>query len=182
MLTFINGATTQFENYKQLADKAIAQLTDKNLHYAENTYSNSIAIIIQHMYGNMLSRWTDFLKTDGEMEWRNRDAEFEITNATKAQLLQQWETGWNCLFTALKALTDNDLNTIVYIRNIGQTVQDAIIRQLCHYSYHVGQIVFIAKIITNENWQNLSIAKNESAAYNKIHFENEKSIKHNNFK
>ncbi|MBL7728168.1 MAG: DUF1572 family protein, partial [Dinghuibacter sp.] len=127
---------------------------------------NSIAITVQHLWGNMLSRWTDMLTTDGEKEWRNRDAEFEQAITTRAELLERWEAGWNCVFSTLTSLTPADLDTIIYIRNMGQTVTDAISRQLCHYSYHVGQIIFMGKLQAAGNWASLSIPKGNSQAYN----------------
>jgi hypothetical protein len=173
---FINNAILQFEYYKGLAEKTFAQLIEKQLFEAP-LESNSIAIIVQHLSGNMLSRWTNFLTTDGEKEWRNRDAEFELHLQTKVELLQTWEKGWRQLITTLKSLTDADLETIVYIRKIGQTVQDAIARQLCHYSYHVGQIVYIGKMLKQKDFVSLSIPKNTSVAYNAEKFEKEKSVK-----
>jgi hypothetical protein len=177
MQSIITNAIKQFEYYKSLGDKTIVQLTDDQLFVRPSAASNSIAIIIQHMSGNMLSRWTDFLTTDGEKPWRNRDAEFDDIIIQKTELLQHWEKGWTCLFNALNSLTENDLMTIIYIRNMGQTVADGIVRQLCHYSYHVGQIVFAGKLL-NDHFENLSIAKNASSAYNAGKFAQEKTIQH----
>jgi hypothetical protein len=183
MSQFVNGAIKQFEYYKQIAQKALEPLSNEHIHFTYNEESNSIAIIIQHITGNMLSRFTNFLITDGEKDWRNRDAEFEKNIlVSKDKLIEHWLKGWDCLFAALQKLTDDDLQQIVYIRNIGQTVQDAITRQLCHYSYHIGQIVYIAKMIQNNKWESLSIAKNQSDNYNKEKFNQEKSIKHFNDK
>ncbi len=177
MQTILTNAIKQFEYYKTLGDKTIAQLTEAQLFVKPSSGSNSIAIIVQHMSGNMLSRWTDFLATDGEKEWRNRDAEFEDTITEKKALLDSWDKGWNCLFTTLHNLTEDDLMTIVYIRNMGQTAVDAIARQLCHYSYHIGQIVFIGKLL-NDDFESLSIPKNNSSQYNAEKFAQEKSIQH----
>jgi hypothetical protein len=127
--------------------------------------------------GNMLSRWTDFLTTDGEKEWRNRDAEFEEILKTKTELLAHWEKGWQCLFDALNSLQPKQLNEIIYIRNEGHTILEAINRQLAHYPYHIGQIVFYAKMIKKSEWQSLSIPKNKSISYNSDKFSQEKSIK-----
>lgn len=163
-----------FAYYKSLADKAIDQISEKDLFISPNPESNSIAIIIHHMAGNMLSRWTDFLNSDGEKEWRNRDEEFEAWNESKENILKAWQEGWKCLFDAINPLTDNDLNKIVYIRNEGHTVQEALLRQIAHYAYHVGQIVFLAKALKGEGWHSLSIPRNASKDYNKEKFDSEK--------
>ncbi|HMG15182.1 MAG TPA: DUF1572 family protein [Saprospiraceae bacterium] len=173
-LTFMQSSKKLFQYYKSLGDKAMAQLNENDLFTRPNEESNSIAIVVQHLYGNMLSRWTDFLNTDGEKESRNRDQEFEDWMKTKAEVMDAWEKGWKCLFDALDPLTENDQDKIVYIRNEGHTVQEAILRQIAHYSYHVGQIVFLAKALKGEGWQTLSIAKNASKDYNKVKFEGEK--------
>jgi hypothetical protein len=175
---FLNSAIKQFEYYKLLGEKTFDQLQDEKLFWQYNAESNSIATIVKHLHGNMLSRWTDFLTSDGEKEWRNRDAEFENDIQTKEQVLEFWNSGWQCLFDALKNLKETDLNKIIYIRNQGQTVTEAINRQLCHYSYHVGQIVFIGKMICNQNWQSLSIPKGNSSQYNAQKFAQEKHIEH----
>ena len=153
--------------YKQLGDKTFDQLNDADLHFQPNEESNSIAIIIQHTAGNMLSRWTDFLTTDGEKEWRNRDTEFEEQHLTKTQLVAFWQKGWDCLLNTLNSLTEEDLLKTIYIRSEGLLVIDAINRQLAHYPYHVGQIIYLAKIIKNKDWQTLSIAKNYSEQFNR---------------
>lgn len=178
MSNFLNSAIKQFEYYKLLGEKTFNQIDEEKLFWQYNTESNSIAIIVQHLWGNMLSRWTGFLTTDGEKDWRNRDAEFEKSITSKNELIQKWNEGWCCLFTALNSLTDDDLNKIIYIRNQGQTVIDAINRQLCHYSYHIGQIVFIGKIIANEEWHSLSIPKVNSKIYNQEKFEKTKHNEH----
>ncbi len=165
--TFLHSAIKRLNYYKDLGDKTFTQLTDDDFHYQPNEASNSIAIIIQHTAGNMLSRWTDFLTSDGEKEWRNRDTEFEEQHLSKQQLIELWDKGWHCLLDALNALTEDDLLKTIHIRSEGLLVVDAINRQLAHYPYHVGQIIYVAKIITNNNWQNLSIAKGNSAQFNK---------------
>lgn len=177
MSNFLNSAIKQFEYYKLLGEKTFNQIDEEELFWQYNTESNSIAIIVEHLWGNMLSRWTDFLTTDGEKDWRNRDAEFEKSITSKNELMQKWNKGWHCLFAALNSLTDDHLNKIIYIRNQGQTVVDAINRQLCHYSYHVGQIVFIGKMIA-ENWSSLSIPKGNSKTYNQEKFEKPKHNEH----
>ncbi|MBL7884334.1 MAG: DUF1572 family protein [Bacteroidia bacterium] len=152
-----------FKNYKTLAEKSFSQLSDtSHFHYSPHKESNSIAVIIKHMSGNMVSRWTDFLITDGEKETRNRDAEFVSGTETREELLMAWEKGWTILFNTLNSLTANDLIKTVTIRGEGLTVFQALNRQIAHYSYHVGQIVFLAKQIKNEQWQSLSIPRNKS--------------------
>ncbi len=163
---FLQSTIKRLSYYKELGDKTFAQLTDADFHYQPNEASNSIAIIIQHTAGNMLSRWTDFLTSDGEKEWRNRDTEFEEQHLSKQQLIEFWEKGWQCLLDALNALTEDDLLKTIYIRSEGLLVVDAVNRQLAHYPYHVGQIIYVAKIITSNNWQNLSIAKGNSSQFN----------------
>jgi hypothetical protein len=182
MSLFITNAVKQFEYYQSLGTKTIDRLTEDELLFQPQPEANSIAMIVQHMVGNMLSRWTDFLTTDGEKEWRNRDEEFAIKNHTKENLLAYWSKGWDCMYDAIKPLTDEDLQKIIYIRNLGQTAQDAIARQLCHYSYHIGQIVYIGIMLKNKDWESLSIPKNKSADYNKALFDQEKTVKHFNDK
>ncbi|MBP6023226.1 DUF1572 family protein [Ferruginibacter sp.] len=164
---FLNSAIKRLSYYKELGDKTFTQLNDADFHYQPNDTSNSIAIIIQHMAGNMQSRWTDFLTTDGEKDWRNRDTEFEAQQLSKQQLIELWNKGWQCFFDALQSLTADDLLKTIHIRSEGLLVVDAINRQLAHYPYHVGQIIYVAKIITNNNWQNLSVAKGQSDEYNR---------------
>ncbi len=168
----------QFMLYKQLGEKAIAQLDDTELNWQANEDSNSIANIVKHLWGNMLSRWTDFLTTDGEKPWRERDAEFEPKAMDRATVMKLWEDGWQCLFAALDSITDEDLGRIIYIRNEGDTVLSAINRQISHYAYHVGQIVYVSKLRVKEDWQSLSIPRNKSAEYNAGKFEQEKSERH----
>ena len=141
-------------------------MSDADFQYRPNEESNSIAIIIQHMAGNMLSRWTNFLTEDGEKEWRQRDDEFEIHDYNKLQLLNLWEKGWLCFLTAIEPLTKKELKQTIYIRKEPLLVIDAINRQLAHYPYHVGQIVFLGKMIQGHNWKNLSIPKGDSQVYN----------------
>ena len=156
---FLESAVKRLGYYKELGDKTLAVLSTSDFYFAPNEESNCIAIIIQHLSGNMLSRWTDFLTSDGEKELRNRDQEFEMNDATKEQLVSLWEKGWACCLSAINSLTEADLMKIIYIRNEALTVTDAINRQLAHYPYHVGQIIYIAKMIKNENWVSLSIQK-----------------------
>lgn len=172
---YLNSALKLFAYYKKLGDDAMAQIDDEKLFFQVNEDANSIAIIVQHLAGNMLSRWTDFLTTDGEKEWRNRDAEFETNITNKQDLLAYWNSGWQCLFTALEPLTSSDLDKIIYIRNEGHTVLEAINRQLAHYPYHVGQLVFLAKLLAADKWKSLSIPKNKSQEYNQEKFSKERS-------
>lgn len=175
---FLHSAIKQFEYYKSLGDKTIAQLPDEALFWQYNAESNSIAIIVKHLYGNMLSRWTDFLTSDGEKEWRNRDAEFDNDINTRQDLLAKWNEGWACLFNALQSLTTDDLEKIIYIRNQGHSVIEAINRQLAHYPYHIGQIVFIGKMVVDNKWQSLSIPKGNSSVYNADKFAQPKQRTH----
>ncbi|MCL9804561.1 DUF1572 domain-containing protein [Flavobacterium amniphilum] len=174
---FLESAKRLFLYYKTLAEKAIGQLEEDQLFFAANEDTNSIAIIVQHLAGNMLSRWTDFLTTDGEKDWRNRDGEFEENYKTKSELMAFWAKGWDCLFDAVNSLQPAQLSEIVYIRKEGHTVMDAINRQLAHYPYHVGQIVFYAKMLKKSEWESLSIPKNKSNDYNADKFSKEKSIR-----
>ena len=174
---YLENIKKQFFYYKTIAEKAMEQLEPEQLFIVANEDSNSIATIVKHMSGNMLSRWTDFLTTDGEKKLRNRDSEFDESIKTKGELLGFWNNGWICLFDAINALKSEDLLKIIYIRNEGQTVVEAINRQLAHYPYHIGQIVFYAKMLKNGNWHSLSIPKNKSNDYNTDKFSKEKSIK-----
>lgn len=164
---FLSSVIKRFKEQKTLGDKTIAQLTDADLHLMPNPESNSIAIIIQHLHGNMLSRWTNFLTEDGEKEWRKRDDEFEIHSNSKNEILQLWNAGWAACLVALESLTDDDLSKNITIRTQPLTVVDAIVRQLAHYSYHVGQIVYLGRWIKGTDWVSLSIPKGQSQQYNK---------------
>ncbi|UKB78837.1 DUF1572 domain-containing protein [Chryseobacterium sp. MEBOG07] len=156
----------RFEYYKSLGDKAFDQLTDEQMFWQYNEESNSIAIIVKHLAGNMLSRWTNFLTEDGEKSWRHRDEEFVNTFKTKDEVLDYWEKGWKCLFDALNQINDENIYSTIYIRGEAHSVVDAVFRQLAHYPYHVGQVVYIAKMMKNEDWSTLSIAKNRSQEFN----------------
>ncbi len=175
---YIASAQKQFQYYKLLGDKTIAQLSDAELFWQYNTESNSVAIIIKHLWGNMLSRWTDFLTTDGEKEWRKRDQEFELDENVREAVLEKWEAGWQCLFIALAAVNEENFDTLVYIRNQGHTITEAINRQLTHYAYHVGQMVFIGKMIKGNQSNSLSIPKGKSNNYNQEKFSKPKSKEH----
>lgn len=162
---FLKAASRQFNHYRQLAENTFLQLSDEQLFWAPNEDSNSIAVIVKHMRGNMLSRWTDFLTADGEKTWRERDAEFENDLDTREELLKKWEEGWACLFNTLENLAESDLQKTVTIRTQPLTVMDAILRQVAHYAYHAGQIVYIGKSLKGSDWNPLSIPKGGSAAY-----------------
>ncbi len=164
--TFLSSYIKRSSYYKELGDKTFEQLAEADFHYQPNKESNSIAIIIQHMAGNMLSRFTNFLTEDGEKEWRNRDTEFEEQQLSKDQLLQKWNEGWNCYLSVVNNLTEEDLLKTITIRSEELTVVDALNRQLAHYPYHVGQIVYIGRMIRDEQWNNLSIAKGKSNDFN----------------
>jgi uncharacterized damage-inducible protein DinB len=164
---YLSSSIKRLKYYKSLANKTFDQLSDEQLHFQPNTESNSIAVNIQHMAGNMLSRWTDFLSSDGEKEWRDRDAEFEDKELTKEKLLQAWEQGWACFIEALEKLTEQDLLKIITIRGEQLTAIDAVNRQLAHYPYHVGQIVYMGRIIKGKDWKNLSIPPGGSVDFNK---------------
>lgn len=178
MESYLTSAIKQFEYYKSLGDKTIDSLTFEELQKEFVSDSNSISIIVKHIVGNMLSRWTNFLTEDGEKTWRHRDQEFVDTYSTKADIIENWETGWACLFDAIKPLNESDLERIIYIRNQGHTVVEAINRQLTHYSYHVGQIVFLGKLLKGEHWQSLSIPKGDSSKYNQDKFSKAKGRRH----
>lgn len=163
---FINNTVKRLEGYKGLGDKTFDQLEEKDLFFKASPESNSIAVIVQHMHGNMLSRFTNFLTEDGEKTWRKRDEEFEEVTTTKDEVLRLWEEGWACVFNAIKGLKPEDLTKTIYIRSEGLPVYDAILRQLAHYPHHVGQIMFIGKMIKDSAWVSLSIPKHHSAQYN----------------
>ncbi|HEX5236490.1 MAG TPA: DUF1572 domain-containing protein [Silvibacterium sp.] len=168
--SYVEDARAIFHYYKKLAEAAIAQISDADLTRTLDSEMNSIAILAKHMSGNMLSRWTDFLTTDGEKPTRNRDAEFEDAPSTRSELLAMWERGWSCLFQALEPLTDDDLTRIVTIRGEPHSVIQAINRQVAHLSYHCGQIVLLAKHFQSANWRTLSVPRGQSEEFNrKVH-------------
>ena len=165
--TTLKNTISVFEYYKSLGEKAMAQIDDEALFHMPDEKSNSISVIVKHLHGNMLSRWTDFLTTDGEKEWRDRDSEFEETIETRDEVMKQWNEGWACVLSALNALQSEDFDKTVYIRNMGQTVLEAIMRQMAHYAYHIGQIVYLARLFNEGDWKTLTIPKGGSAAFNK---------------
>ncbi len=178
MTDYLETVKKQFEYYKMLGDKTLLQVPDDKLFWRFNENSNSIAIIVNHLCGNMLSRWTDFLSSDGEKEWRVRDLEFENQLSSRADLIERWDKGWECLFSALNSLAETDLQKMIYIRNQGHTVVEAINRQLAHYPYHVGQMVFIGKMICDQEWITLSIPKGNSEQYNANKFSEPRHKEH----
>ena len=163
---FLQSAIKKFRFQKQLGDKTFAQLDEKELFFKPSKESNSIAVIVQHMSGNMLSRWTNFLTEDGEKPWRDRDKEFEDVLTTKEEILNAWDKGWQCVLNTLESLQPGDMTKSITIRSESMPVVDAIVRQLDHYGYHIGQIVYIGRLIKDEGWQSLSIPKNKSKDFN----------------
>lgn len=178
MNDYLESVKKQFSYYKILGERTFDQVPDQKLFWRPTETSNSISTIVKHLNGNMLSRWTDFLTTDGEKSWRKRDQEFDHDIKTKDQLLTQWNLGWDCFFEAIHPLQETDLSKEIFIRNMGHSVVEAINRQLAHYSYHVGQIVFIGKLIQNEGWESLSIPKGKSKEYNQEKFSKPKRKQH----
>ena len=164
--TYLSCTIKRLRYYKLLGDKTFEQLEDNHFLYQPDTISNSIAVIIQHLHGNMLSRWTNFLTEDGEKEWRNRDGEFGNYPHSKVELLGMWEQGWTCFLGALGSLKEEDLLKTITIRKEPLIVIDAINRQLAHYPYHVGQIVYIGRMIKDQDWKSLSIEPGKSKEYN----------------
>ena len=162
----LSSCIKRFKEYKGLGDKTMAQLSTEEMLMQPNEASNSIAIIIQHMHGNMVSRWTNFLTEDGEKAWRKRDEEFEAKALSKEKLVALWEEGWKVFLATLESLKEEDLLKTITIRSQPLIVVDAINRQLGHYSYHVGQIVYLGRWMKNKEWQSLSIPKGESEKYN----------------
>jgi hypothetical protein len=161
---FLEATRHELWRLKRLGEKAMAQVEDAQLHATLDPEANSIALLVKHLRGNMLSRWTDFLTTDGEKPWRNRDQEFEATAApSRDELVAGWEEGWRCLFTALEALKPEDLARPITIRGEELSVVEAIQRQLSHYAGHVGQLIFLAKHLAGARWKSLSIPRGQSA-------------------
>ena len=163
---YLDSAVKRLLTYKVLGDKTFEQLEEKDFYYTPGAGSNSIAVIIQHMSGNMMSRWTNFLTEDGEKEGRDREKEFSAAALSRDQLLELWEKGWSCLLDALLSLQEQDLIKTIHIRHEPLYAIDAINRQLAHYPHHVGQIVYIGKMIKGKEWLSLSIPKGASAQFN----------------
>lgn len=169
-IEFIHSVTKQFEYYKSIGEKSFNQLSENDLFWKFDTQSNSIAIIVNHLSGNMKSRWTNFLTTDGEKDWRNRDREFQTVITNKKDVLDTWADGWNCLFQALNNITKENFETKIYIRNQEHSILEAVHRQLAHYSYHIGQIIYITKMIKGNEWKSLTIPLGESTSFNNKKF------------
>lgn len=167
---YLESAKKRLLYYKMLGDKTFEQLSGEQLHWQPAGEPNSIYLVVKHIHGNMLSRWTDFLTTDGEKPGRDRDAEFMDTPATKEEILAMWMAGWDCMMQAISSLTATDLEKTVYIRKEPHSVLDAINRQVSHIPYHVGQIVYIGKMIRGNDWESLSIPKGQSQQYNQEKF------------
>jgi hypothetical protein len=165
--SYLEDSLSLFRYYKKLAEGAMAQVTDEQLFANLDSEANSIAILVKHMAGNMRSRWTDFLNSDGEKPDRNRDTEFEEPPATREGLMALWQAGWDCLFGALEPLSDADLGRVVMIRGEAHSVMQAINRQLAHYSHHVGQIVLLAKHFQHAQWRSLSVPRGKSGEFNR---------------
>jgi hypothetical protein len=165
--SYIEESVTVFRLYKKMAEAAMAQMSDEQLFVTLDAESNSVALIVKHMAGNMRSRWTDFLTSDGEKPDRNRDSEFEDPPATRDAVMESWETGWRLVFSAIEPLTDADLGRTIMIRSEPHSVMQAINRQIAHYAQHIGQIVFLAKHLAGSNWKALTIPRNKSAEFNR---------------
>ncbi len=169
---YLTDAIASFRNYKKLAEKAMEQISDEEFFRLIDEESNSIGIIVKHIAGNLKSRWTDFLTSDGEKDFRNRDSEFVAENDTRESLMQFWEEGWQILFDNLEPLNPNDFEKTITIRSQPHTICEAINRQLTHYAYHVGQITFLAKHFRSAEWKTLSVPKNKSLEFNSFMEEN----------
>lgn len=164
--TYLNSVKRQFEYYKILGEKTFDQLEDDQLFKTLYVEGNSISIIVNHLWGNMLSRWTNFLNEDGEKEWRQRDAEFEPVIKNKKEMIEKWNEGWECLFNALNEVNEANFNHDIFIRNQKHHMIDAINRQVSHYAYHVGQIVVLGRLFKGKDWKSLSIPKGQSQQFN----------------
>jgi hypothetical protein len=164
--SYLTDSLALFRHYKKLAEEAMKQVTDAQLQIVLDPEMNSIAQTVKHMTGNMRSRWTDFLNTDGEKPDRQRDSEFVDPPATREKVLERWEEGWQLIFQALEPLTDADLSRTVFIRGEAHSVMQAVNRQIAHYAYHCGQIVLLAKHFRSEEWQSLSVPRNKSGEFN----------------
>lgn len=175
--TLLASYQKQFAYYRFLGEGAMRQLSDEELFRDDAAGSNSIAVIVKHLSGNMKSRWTDFLTTDGEKPWRDRDDEFIVDFTTREELEQHWSSGWEVMEKAVNGITPEQLETIIYIRNEGHNVAEAMNRQLAHYAHHIGQIVIMGKLMKGESWQSLSLPKGASKAFNAGKFAEEKGVR-----
>jgi hypothetical protein len=165
---YLSDVIASYRNYKNMAEKAMAQISDEEFFASIDAEANSIAVIVKHIAGNLRSRWTDFLTSDGEKADRNRDTEFELMSDTRQSLMQYWEAGWQTLFGAIEPLTAEDFGKFITIRGEPHTICEALNRQMTHYAYHVGQIVLLAKHFRSADWKTLSVPKNKSAEFNKF--------------
>jgi hypothetical protein len=175
---FLKDIIKIFTYYRHLGETAMKQLKDSDLFISPEGDGNSIAVLVKHLSGNMQSRWTDFLSSDGEKEWRDRDSEFVPDITSREQMMALWNKGWDLLFSTLDSLDPSDMRRTIYIRNTGHSVSEAINRQLAHYAYHVGQLVFLAKQLCKEDWISLSIPKGASKDFNKKLFSKKSSKRH----
>lgn len=168
---YLTNIKFEFNRYKIYGDRTLDQLSEKDLHWRQSADDNSIAIIIKHVVGNMLSRWTNFLMEDGEKSWRDRDQEFENPPQTKKDLIEYWEKGWQCLFNALDTVNGENFDSTIKIRGEEHTIIQAVNRQLAHYASHVGQLVLLGKMLRGKNWQSLSVTKGKSQEFNQKMFD-----------
>lgn len=167
---FLSSARSEFDRYRRLGESALAQLSDRELYLQPGPADNSVAVIINHLAGNLTSRWTNFLDEDGEKPWRNREAEFGEPPGTRQMLMERWQSGWDCLFKALDALRETDPARRVVIRNQPHSIPQAVHRQLAHYACHVGQMIYLAKHFKGSAWEYLSIPPGQSESFNRKHF------------
>jgi len=165
---YLSDASRSFESYKRLGEKAIEQVSDEEFFRVLDDKSNSIAVIVKHVAGNLRSRWTDFLSSDGEKPDRNRDTEFELMGETRASLMESWEAGWQILFDSIEPLSVEDFDKKIEIRGEEHTIAEALNRQMTHYAYHIGQITFLAKHFRSAEWSSLSVPRNKSDEFNRF--------------
>lgn len=163
---FLLSITNRMKQYQEMGTSTLNQLNEEQIHFKPSPESNSVAILVQHLYGNMMSRWTGFLNQDGEKEWRKRDSEFESMDVSKEDLISFWTMGWHQVMTSLQELKDEDLSKTITIRSESMTAMDGILRHLSHYAYHVGQMVILAKMLLDKNWKTLSIERGQSKVFN----------------
>jgi hypothetical protein len=168
MSSYLSSAYREFQRYETLGRRTMEQLRDEDLFYQPGEGVNSIAVNVKHLHGNMMSRWTDFMNEDGEKEWRDRDGEFEDTLRSREEIYKLWTDGWNLVYDALEALREPELETKILIRGEEHTLIEATNRQLCHYAYHVGQMVLIGRTLKGETWESLSIPRGKSDEYNQM--------------
>lgn len=176
--SYLSSVIKEFIYYKKLGERAMIQVSDKDLFQHDSREENSIAVIVQHLSGNMKSRWTNIWNEDGEKEWRQRDREFEHRHSSRKELMDEREEGWKVLFNTLESCNEDDLEKLVYIRNVGHTLIEAINRQLAHYAYHIGQIVLLSKSYVKDDWHSLTIPLGQSQHYNRKKFSEEKKRGH----